>query len=181
MLKEEYFEWLCNKVIDDNSSVKYSKLMSCLFDSFFIPVMSMDENRADDGKNLRYRFGRENDIPSSVILVELDSGDHDDSDACSILEMMVALSIRCEETIMTDEQYGDRTGTWFWNMIVSLGLGTMNDLRFDEKYTNIVIDRFLNREYKRNGEGGLFTINSIKKDMRKFEIWYQMCWYLDSL
>lgn len=181
MLREEYFEWLCNKVIDNDSDVKYSKLMSCLFDSTFIPVMSMDENRADDGKNLRYRFGRENDIPRGAILIELDSGDHNDSDACSMLEMMIALSIRCEETIMTDEEYGDRTGTWFWNMIVSLGLGTMNDLRFDEKYVNIVIDRFINRQYKRNGEGGLFTINGIKKDMRKFEIWYQMCWYLDSL
>ena len=181
MLKEEYFEWLCDKVINDNSNVKYSKLMSCLFDSIFIPIVSMDENRADDGKNLRYRFGRETGVPSSAILLELDNDKKQRIDNCSLLEMMIALSIRCEETIMTDEEYGDRTGTWFWNMIVSLGLGTMNDLRFDEKYVNIVMNRFINRQYKRNGEGGLFTIDGIKKDMRKFEIWYQMCWYLDSL
>ena len=176
MLREKYFEWLCSKIIDDDSSVKYSKLMSCLYDTIFVPIMSMDDNRGDDGKNLRYRFGRENNIPSSVILIELD-----DKHNSSILEMMIALSIRCEETIMTDDEYGDRTGEWFWNMIVSLGLGTMNDLRFDEKYVNIVLDRFIKRQYKRNGEGGLFTINGIKKDMRKFEIWYQMCWYLDSI
>lgn len=175
MFKEQYFEWLCSKVIDDNSNVRYSKLMSCLFDCKFIPVMSMDINRADDGKNLRYRFGRENGIPSGVILTELDKN------LCNMLEMIIALSIRCEETIMTDEKYGDRTGEWFWNSIVSLGLGSMNDTRFDEKYVTIVIDRFMNGQYKRNGEGGLFTINGIKKDMRKFEIWYQMCWYLDSL
>lgn len=82
---------------------------------------------------------------------------------------------------MTDDEYGDRTGAWFWNMIVSLGLGLMSDSRFDEKYTNIVLDRFMNRQYKRNGEGGLFTIDGIKRDMRNVEIWYQMCWYLDSL
>jgi hypothetical protein len=178
MLRKEYFEWLCSKVIDDNSNVKYSKLMSCLYDSLFIPIMSMDENRTDDGKNLRYRFGRENNIPSSAISTYLDNNDARSS---SMLEMMIALSIRCEETIMTDEEFGDRTGEWFWNMIVSLGLGTMNDLRFDEKYVNIVVDRFINRQYRRNGEGGLFTVDGIKKDMRKFEIWYQMCWYLDSL
>lgn len=177
MLNEKYFEWLCDKVITEDSNVKYSKLMSCLYDCIFIPVMYMDENRAEDGKNLRYRFGRENDIPSSAILMELDN----DNFPCSMLEMMIALSIRCEETIMTDEEYGDRTGEWFWNMIVSLGLGTMNDSRFDEKYVNIVVDRFINRQYKRNGEGGLFTIDRIKKDMRKIEIWYQMCWYLESL
>ena len=98
----------------------------------------------------------------------------------SILEMMLALAIRCEETIMTDDRYGDRTGEWFWNMIVSLGLGTMNDSRYDRKYINIIIEKFNNRDYKPNGEGGLFTIKNIKKDMRNIEIWYQMCWYLDS-
>lgn len=181
MFRKEYFEWLCSKIINDDSNIKYSKLMSCLFDTIFIPILPMDENRDDDGKNLRYRFGRENDIPNNVITRELDNYHLQHTNNCNMLEMMVALSIRCEETIMTDEEYGDRTGEWFWNMIVSLGLGTMNDLRFDEKYTNIVLDRFINRQYKRNGDGGLFTIDGIKKDMRKFEIWYQMCWYLDSL
>jgi hypothetical protein len=175
MLREQYFEWLCSKVIDDDSNVRYSKLMSCLFDSIFEPIIDMDENRAEDGKNLRYRFGSENNVPRSVVLVELDDY------KCNMLEMMIALSIRCEDTIMTDDEFGDRTGEWFWNMIVSLGLGTMNDQRFDEKYVNIIINRFINRQYRRNGEGGLFTVDGIKKDMRKFEIWYQMCWYLDSL
>ena len=82
---------------------------------------------------------------------------------------------------MTDGNYGDRTGMWFWNMIVSLGLGGMDDSRFDEKYVDVVLDRFMDRQYKRNGEGGLFTIDGIRKDMRDFEIWYQMCWYLDCL
>ena len=175
MLREEYFEWLCSKIINDKSSIKYSKLMSCLYDLTFTPMLYMDENRAADGKNLRYRFGREILIPTSIILEDLDIKE------CSMLEMMIALSIRCEETIMTDDEYGDRTGEWFWNMIVSLELGSMNDLRFDEHYVKTVVDRFTNRQYKRNGEGGLFTVDNINKDMRNFEIWYQMCWYLDSI
>lgn len=175
-IEKEYFEWLCSKIIDDESSVKYSKLMSYLYDTIFTPIMDMDENRAEDGKGLRYRFGIENDIPRNIILNSLDVDKY-----CSMLEMMVALAIRCEETIMTDEEYGDRTGIWFWNMIVSLGLGAMNDNRFDETYTDIILERFMSREYKRNGEGGLFTIDGIKKDMRNVEIWYQMCWYLDYL
>lgn len=175
-IEKDYFEWLCSKVIDDESNVKYSTLMSHLYDAVFVPVLEMDDNRAEDGKNLRYRFGIEYNIPRNMILTTLD-----DRRSCSILEMMVALAIRCEESIMTDDEYGDRTGAWFWNMIVSLGLGLMSDSRFDEKYTNIVLDRFMNRQYKRNGEGGLFTIDGIKRDMRNVEIWYQMCWYLDSL
>lgn len=177
-LEKDYFEWLCSKIIDDESNIKYSKLMSHLYDTAFAPVMNMDVNRADDGKNLRYRFAIEycDGRPTNTILRELDYKPY-----CTMLEMMVALAIRCEETIMTDDEYGDRTGIWFWNMIVSLGLGTMNDSRFDEKYVNIVLDRFMNRQYNRNGEGGLFTIDGINKDMRRVEIWYQMCWYIDCM
>jgi hypothetical protein len=175
-IEQDYFEWLCNKIIDDESNIKYSILMSHLYDSEFVPMMEMDENRAEDGKGLRRRFAIDMNISNDIMLQTFR-----DHTYCSMLEMMIALSIRCEETIMTDDECGDRTGLWFWNMIVSLGLGTMSDSRFDEKYVNIVLDRFTNRLYNRNGEGGLFTIDGIKKDMRNVEIWYQMCWYLDSL
>lgn len=175
-IENKYFDWLCDKVIDNESNIKYSMLMNHLHDTIFVPIMDMDENRVEDGKNLRYRFGLENDIPRPIISSSLDL-----DEPCSVLEMMVALSVRCEESIMADDEYGDRTGTWFWNMIVSLGLGTMNDSRFDERYTNIVLERLMNRQYQRNGEGGLFTIDGIRKDMRNVEIWYQMCWYLDTL
>ena len=98
---------------------------------------------------------------------------------CSVLEMMVALAIRCEETIMDNPAYGDRTAQWFWGMIRTLGLYSMTDDRFDQEYVDMVIDRFLNRDYEPNGEGGLFKINNCKYDLRKIEIWYQLCWYLD--
>jgi hypothetical protein len=94
--------------------------------------------------------------------------------------MMVALSVRCEETIMDDPRIGDRTGQWFWGMISSLGLGSMMDNQFDKEYVDSVIDRFLKREYEPNGKGGLFTIKRCRYDLRSVEIWYQMCWYLDK-
>lgn len=93
---------------------------------------------------------------------------------------MIALAVRCEEHIMDDPDIGDRTGQWFWNMIVSLGLGSMTDERFDGEYVDEVVDIFLNREYERNGEGGLFTVNDTDRDMRNVEIWYQMHWYLNE-
>ena len=52
---------------------------------------------------------------------------------------------------------------------------------FDEDNARIAIDRLLSHSYKRNGDGGLFTLKSrTREDMRKTEIWYQMCWYLDE-
>lgn len=94
--------------------------------------------------------------------------------------MMIALAIRCEEHIMDDPDIGNRTGQWFWNMIVNLGLGSMNDSKFDRDYVEDIVQKFLDRKYSRNGDGGLFTVNRSRYDLRSVEIWYQMCWYLDE-
>ena len=94
--------------------------------------------------------------------------------------MMVALAFRAEEDIMDDNNYGNRTGQWFWNMIVTLGLGSMSDEHVDMEYVNYVMYRFLNRQYERNGKGGLFIIEDSRVDTRDMEIWIQFMWYLDE-
>ena len=95
--------------------------------------------------------------------------------------MMTALAVRCEEHIMTDPDVGNRTGQWFWQMITNLGLVDMTDSKFDRKYVDLVIQRFLDRTYEPDGKGGLFTIEHCPYDLRTVEIWYQLCWYLDKL
>ena len=82
---------------------------------------------------------------------------------------------------MDDPAYGDRTGQWFWGMIVNLGLGAMTDNRYDEKRVDDILDRFLSRTYDPDGRGGLFTVRNCDVDMRKVEIWKQLLLYLDSL
>ena len=95
--------------------------------------------------------------------------------------MLIALAIRCEEHIMDDPDIGNRTGQWFGGMIDNLGLGSMYDENFDRDYVDEKIGIFLNRDYERNGKGGLFTVKHCKYDLRTVEIWYQMCWYLDYI
>lgn len=135
--------------------------------------IQMDENRADDGIELRYRFAREKRCEDYDI-------DYLDG-PCSVLEMMIALAIRCEEDIMDDPSYGNRTGQWFWGMVVNLGLGSMTDSRYNKRFVDNCIDIFLNREYEPDGRGGLFRIRNCEYDLRTVEIWYQLCWYLDSI
>lgn len=172
----DYFEWLYDSVCRNRyaKDISYRKLLMHLHRTEFIFTIRKDKNRAEDGIDLRYRFAYERDIPYDSVETYLEG-------PCSLLEMMVALSIRCEETIMNDPNVGNRTGQWFWGMITNLGLGAMTDARFDEQYVDDVITRFLNREYKPNGEGGLFKIRNCDCDLREVEIWHQLCWYLDSI
>lgn len=169
-LVNEYFEWMYDLVCGKRyaKDISYRKLLMQLHNTEFIFSIPKDKNRAEDGIDLRRRFDH------YFAETYLDG-------PCSVLEMMIALSIRCEETIMDNPNVGDRTGQWFWGMIVNLGLGSMIDSHYDKQYVDQVITRFLNREYEPNGKGGLFTIRNCQEDLRDVEIWYQLCWYLDSI
>ena len=159
-----YFDWIYHQVFNDRS---YWKLMCHLFDINFRYTMTMDGNRAEDGTDLRYRFGREYFYEDGLIAEFLDDR------PCSVLEMMIALAIRCEEHIMYDPDMGNRVSEGFKNMIVNLGLDDMVDANYNRDKVDCIIEKFLDRDYKKNGKGGLFTSNS-GRDMRSVEIWYQM-------
>lgn len=173
-VRNEYFDWLYNLVSEKRYSndLSYRKLMMRLHSIEFVYSIRKDKNRAADGVDLRYRFaiGKDEDYILSCL-----------EGPCSVLEMMIALAIRCEETIMDDPQIGNRTGQWFWGMITNLGLGSMIDSRYDKATVDDIVNRFLNREYQPNGKGGLFTVRNCKYDLREVEIWTIMLWYLDSI
>ena len=173
-INDDYFDWLC-EVVDSkrfSKQVSYRKLLMHLHNIEFTWFIPYDDNRADDGIMLRrkYALARHDEELSDYI-----------SGPCSVLEMMAALAIRCEESIMDDTLFGNRTGQWFWGMIRNLGLSPMNDSNFDAEFVDDVIARFLNREYEPDGKGGLFTIKNCDHDLRTVEIWRQLSWYLGSI
>lgn len=170
----DYFEWLVDIACPESytGEISFRKLLMHLHSIAFNYSIPNDVNRAEDGIDLRYRYAIEQGYRDTPECLE---------GPCSILEMMVALSIRIEENIMDDPRVGDRTRQWFWGMVTSLGLGSMTDNRFDKKYVDDVIERFLNHEYEPDGKGGLFTIRRCEQDLRNVEIWYQLCWYLDGI
>lgn len=171
-IEDAYFDWMIRLVCDGKRS--WRKLFRLLHETEFIYILGMDANRADDGVDLRYRFGYEIGLDADSIRRAIDNR------PCSILEMMVALAHRCEEHITDDPDNGDRTGQWFFEMIQSLGLMDMDDRRFDKIVAADVLAHFMRREYRPDGRGGLFTIQCSGHDMRRDEIWYQMMWYLNE-
>lgn len=173
-IEARYFEWMYDLVCGERygSDISYRDLLTFLHDIEFTYFIPNDYNRAADGINLRRRFAYE--------FLEIPEADRYISGPCSVLEMMIALSIRCEE-IMDDPDIGDRTGQWFWRMITNLGLGSMTDDRFDNYLAEEIMETFLDRDYEPDGRGGLFTVRDYPRDMRDVEIWVQMCSFLNTI
>ena len=172
-VQNDYFEWMYRLMCGGRfaKDISYRKLFTVLHDTEFTHFVPYDENRAEDGIGLRYHY---------CVLHECENLEYCLDGPCSVLEMMVALAIRCEK-IMSDIGKGDRTSQWFWDMVRSLGLSSMVDYNFDRRVVDDVIWRFLNRKYSPNGKGGLFTVRGWRRDAREAEIWHQLMAYLNSL
>lgn len=171
---KKYLDWLCEFVCDKRSRRAFSKLLYTLYLTDFDAILDRDENRIVDGLALRPRFLSEQKIDpkmESHIFGEK---------KCSVLELMVALAIRCEDNLMQNPDIGDRTSKWFWVMLHSLGLDNMTDNTYDENEVSYILHTFITRQYDYDGWGGLFTVQNPRRDMRQVEIWYQMCWYLSE-
>lgn len=172
-IRSDYFEWMYNLMCEGRcgGTIAYRELFHFLHDAEFTFFVPHDENRASDGVDLRYHFCVNHDCEDLEYCLD---------GPCSVLEMMVALAIRCEH-IMSDPAKGDRTAQWFWNMVNNLDLGGMYDSNFNEWRVNDSISRFLDREYEPNGSGGLFTIKNWDRDARDAEIWHQLMAYLGDI
>lgn len=95
----------------------------------------------------------------------------------SVLEFLIALSIKGEDDIMHDPALGDRSYIWFWMMI--------NKLRLDDCTTlgdaQNIVSRLLDRDFMPNGEGsicGPFLYHIA--DMRQVTFWYQFHFWADE-
>lgn len=179
-IEERYFLWLVDVVgrsfnypSEDDFPNNYMVLFHFLHGIEFRWVIDNDINRAADGIDLRGRFATESRGNFYAYRDAL-------MGPCSVFEALVALAKRCEESIMEEADFGDRTGQWFWIMIQNLGLDAFDNSHFDGEMVSRIVDIFLDREYEFDGSGGgLFVVPNPPDDMRYTEIWYQLCWWLD--
>ena len=160
----KYIEHLMDLVgVDMSMYALCSRLMSIPFhyDEHFIT----DRNRRDDGEDLRlaYMDGGEDRIPSDVPI--------------SVLEVIVALAIRIDLDIMGEPGKRD-PGKWFNLMLKNLGIDYMTDRYFDGGKIDMVIERWLDREYDMNGQGSLFPLTKCRLNQRGISIWDQACQYI---
>ena len=176
-IRSNYLDWLRSLVYDDTYAKEntYYKLFEQLYSTEFYWVIDHDENRAADGVMLRYEFA--DAYRYSYSEIEFIFAD----EPCSVLEMFIGLVMRCENAIAMDEDYGNRSGQWFWTIIVNLGLGEMTDSQYDEAIVGDILRTFMNREYKDNEIGCPFFVEHPRKPLRDTELWMQMNWFLADI
>jgi hypothetical protein len=165
-----YLEWLYGEVANVRTrsrSRTYWRLLRQMYKTEFIWWVPNDDNRCEDGKDLRYEFLDACGV-QTVDNEWLSMG-------CSMLEMLVALARAAafETEGMSHE--------WFWQFIENLGLEAFTDARYNaraEQHVQNVLDAIIWRLYSHDGAGGLFPLRNPPHDQREVELWYQLNAYL---
>lgn len=168
-LDARYFYWLYSLIgseTNKNPARTYWQLAEQLFRTEFTWFVPNDDNRVEDGKDLRVEFCESQDefAPREFF-----------DEGCSMLEMLIALSRRAAFEA-SGEPY-----EWFWIILNNLNLrGFTDDVYSDgvRDGVDLVLDTVNRRDYSPDGSGGLFPLRHPKRDQRKVEIWYQLSAYL---
>jgi hypothetical protein len=170
-LDELYLEWLYDQVGWRRSpNVTHWNLLKQMLSTEFVWLVPNDDNRMEDGRELRYEFVRDmrfKRVPANWMGM-----------GCSVLEMMVGVS-----RWLAFEAEG-RPGEWFWHLVDNLRLSRYNDRVLDprserqHKRIQEILEILVFRQYEPDGRGGLFPLEEPREDQRQVEIWYQLNAYL---
>lgn len=168
-IDERYFDWLYSIVSNrsDNPDRSHTLLCERLHRTPFQWYIRNDENRSEDGRDLRHEFidvNRERHVDEGWLSLDT-----------SVFEMMIALARRAS----FQTNWGPEV--WFWKMLDNLELGKYVDSRYHSAIDDAVsrsIDRVIQREYEPSGLGGFFPLRDPGRDQREVELWYQLSAYL---
>lgn len=170
-LDEAYFKWLAVQVVNTrlrNPTTTNWFVLRQLYVTEFVWRIRNDDNRVEDGKELRLEFLEQHP--------QFDWSSEWTSLGCSFLEMLIALSRR----LSFQSELASSAG-WFWHMMDNVNLNIF-DYAYERDRMHGFVDQVLqslnNRTYERNGRGGLFPLHDDSIDQTQIEIWYQMNYYL---
>lgn len=166
-LDDQYLPWLYGLVAEvrtRRSSRTYWNLFRKLYSTEFAWFVPNDDNRAEDGRELRREWAGQMEVHVDPNWLQL---------GCSFLELLIGISRR-----LCFEGEGE-VSAWFWHLINNLGLTGFHDRSgFSDQDVDDITSAVIWRTYEPNGQGGLFPLERPSQDQRKVEIWYQLSEYL---
>jgi hypothetical protein len=154
----EYYEWLVSQ-IDIPNDKTYKDLFELMHNYGFVWIVPNDDNRVQDGLDLRTEF--------------LDgTRKHIEREEVSMLEILVSLSRRVAFTA------GGEAPEWAWRLLKNLKLTKCYDPLSNPAKVMDILEAVVWRTYRRDGYGGFFPLRDPHDDQTKVEIWYQLNAYV---
>lgn len=169
----KYFDWLCELINLDASM--YDILIFELYTVDFEWVIDLDSDREYDGIVLRDEFY---DGSNSV--------ENLDEKKCSVLEVLIALA-KYMNFLLDDDDRGDRTRIWFWEMIDNLGLRKYTNSYLSKPYgrqlkmlneIRDICNTWMQREFSYSGKGSPFPLEHPQEDQRNLDMIRQLNAYV---
>lgn len=164
---EAYFHWLYAKVAWREvytPSTSFHSLLYFLHCTEYVWRLSGDDNRAEDGRDLRSEFLAQSRYRVDETWMLLD---------CSVLEMLIGLARRAAFATSKNTQ------EWFWIFLENLGLSEVSDASYaSTPNLGEIVERFVWRQYDVRGRGGIFPLRYPQHDQREVELWYQFSEYV---
>jgi len=164
-------EWLIESV-NNRKDKRFNRLLTILYNKEFYSLINYDENRAKDGTQLRNLWQSENKLSEEDIAFGV----------AKILEVLLGISKRVWHEIY-GSKYSEKLdpSDIFWILLDNLGLTKFSDEylasgMFEE--IDEILVRWVERQYNKNGVGGIFPVLRASKNMRNLELWDQMSLYI---
>lgn len=169
-----YFNWLCDLINLDEG--EFDILIYELHSIEYEWVLPFDANRSYDGFVLRYQYD-----DYSNLAVDDPTGEH-----CTVLEALIALAQKMDY-ILDDEDRGNRTRIWFWEMLDNLGLTAYSNDTFSDPFgrdldrlneIHHICDIWMSRGFEYDGVGSPFPLEYPHEDQRTIDLIKQMNAYI---
>ena len=160
----DYRDWLVGYV--NNGREDYGPMLRELSRKEFYSLVKYDEDRAADGVALRETWAETVGYRGDTAW-----------GPCTVLEVLIGIALRIEFQLFGSRWMDEwQAPEIFWEMARNLGLekyaGDLSEQKYDE--ISLICDKFVERLYKRHGEGNIFGPQNTEKDVRKMNIWAQM-------
>ncbi|HMS83594.1 MAG TPA: hypothetical protein PKD12_08090 [Nitrospira sp.] len=161
---QNYLEWLQGQVALPADGRTYHQLIEALHEKEYVWLIPNDDNRAEDGLELRREYFHE-------------YGENPGEEGATVLEVLVALSRRI--TFLADGE----AEQWAWQLIQNLEIDKCWDPLTARKIRELdnKLDGLIWRTYHRDGQGGFFPLAWPEEDQSKVELWYQMNSFIEEL
>ena len=170
-LWDDYFQyliWRCGL----QRMTKLTDVFAILHNIPFTYILERDDNREEDGCDLRNEYN----IPSEFS-VEMEEAFF--AHWCSVFEMLIGLAIRVDDEFIGDPA-DEHPEDFFIEMLENLGLTKFVGRRYREQDVIKIVQRWLDRQFDKDGRGSPFPVHHDHRDQRKIEIWDQMNSYISE-